>query len=361
MVQPHAFIPHSTNNTSRGITKIIKYYPIISKILRMRSSPSPHGVLFYAPSNGQGCCKFCTSVAVCYNRSVSRKNIGKNVNLGLSVISLGRKLFRNTPVHSWKITNVIYRFVFTKSVNSSEKVKFKSLDLVVDPTDITIVPTLHTGEYEKSEIDFFSKCLKPGDVVIDIGANIGIYSLVASKIVGESGKVLAVEAVPKNQEILCKNIKLNSAHNVEVINAAASDKADQTLKIYIQKGSMGTHSAVKSGNDFIVVNTVSLDSVTKSLNKVDVVKIDVEGYEAYVFKGGMNVIQKYKPTIFVEYDQKLAEQAEIRVEEFLYRLKELYKYSYVVDEKKVQLTNLDKTESLPRNSNLIFTNIMLSY
>jgi FkbM family methyltransferase len=142
---------------------------------------------------------------------------------------------------------------------------------------------------------------KKGEVFIDVGAHIGKYALQVAKIVGENGLVIAIEASPINYNVLLKNCRLNNIRNVIALNIAAW-KSNGELKLFI--GDVGGHHSVKLnfGLGFIKVSAKALDNVLKELhiNRVDWIKIDVEGAEYEVLEGLKSTIQQYKPTLIIE-------------------------------------------------------------
>jgi FkbM family methyltransferase len=143
---------------------------------------------------------------------------------------------------------------------------------------------------------------KEGDVVIDIGAHMGRYTIISSKRVGANGKVVAIEANPSNFEMLNRNIKLNQLTNIISLNNAVYSK-ETKIKLYLPGEELGhtTYNTVmsdraKNEDKFVEVNANTLDYLLQ-LNKItDVnwVKIDVEGAEFEVLKGASNVLSKSK-------------------------------------------------------------------
>src|SRR5215210_591354 len=142
---------------------------------------------------------------------------------------------------------------------------------------------------------------KQGDIVIDIGANIGRYTIISSKRVGTKGKVVAIEAHPGNFEILNRNIKLNQLNNVIPLNYAAYSK-ETKVKLYVPDEESGYtiyHTLMeRTGKKFVEVNANTLDYLLQ-LNEirqeeVNWIKIDVEGAEFEVLKGATNVLSKSK-------------------------------------------------------------------
>jgi FkbM family methyltransferase len=145
---------------------------------------------------------------------------------------------------------------------------------------------------------------KQGDIVVDIGANIGRYTLIASKRVGTNGKVVAIEAHPGNFEMLNRNIKLNRLTNVIPLNYAAYSK-ETKVKLYVPDEESGYtiyHTLMeRTGKKFVEVDAITLDYLLLQLNgiregvvEVNWIKIDVEGVEFEVLKGATNVLSKSK-------------------------------------------------------------------
>jgi FkbM family methyltransferase len=143
---------------------------------------------------------------------------------------------------------------------------------------------------------------KEGDVVIDIGAHIGRYTIIASKRVGANGKVVAIEANPSNFEMLNRNIKLNQLTNVISLNNAVYSK-ETKIKLYLPGEELGhtTYNTVMSDrarteDKFVEVSANTLDYLLQlnEITDVNWVKIDVEGAEFEVLKGASNVLSKSK-------------------------------------------------------------------
>lgn len=134
---------------------------------------------------------------------------------------------------------------------------------------------------------------KENDIVIDVGAHIGKYTLKAGHLIGNSGQIISLEPNPETFKILVKNIKFNKI-NALPLNIAASNSKGKT-KFYLADY-RGEDSIIISSPDFkfFEVNTDTLDNIIQSLNllKVDWIKIDVQGAEEWVLEGAQNIIQK---------------------------------------------------------------------
>jgi FkbM family methyltransferase len=146
---------------------------------------------------------------------------------------------------------------------------------------------------------------KEGDTVIDIGAHIGRYTIPSSKKVGNTGKVVAIEADPENFELLKRNIALNKLTNVLPLNYAVFSTTTR-MKLYEQSASAKYNSlmlarAAKTKN-YVEVNADTLDNILKlnEVNQVNWIKIDVEGAEFEVLKGSAETLFGEDLSLFIE-------------------------------------------------------------
>ncbi len=153
------------------------------------------------------------------------------------------------------------------------------------------------GSYEYEKQKCFIKRLKPRDVVFDVGANVGFYTLLASVLVGNEGKVIAFEPLPRNLAYLNRHIKMNHCLNVDVLSYAVSD-CEMTAEFTFSKNPSMGHLCTKGD---ITVQTILIDKLieSKQLLPPDVMKIDVEGAELSVLRGSHQVIKEKRPIIFV--------------------------------------------------------------
>jgi FkbM family methyltransferase len=184
---------------------------------------------------------------------------------------------------------------------------------------------------------------KDGDTVVDIGAHIGLYTIISSKRVGFNGKVIAIEAHPENFEILNRNIQLNQLTNVIALNYAAYSE-EERLKLYLPSGESGftkyntiMPKFAKRDEKFVEVTANTLDKLlqsngikTNGISAVNWIKIDVEGAEFEVLKGAHNVLSDSKDiAILIELHGSPYEYRP-KIEEFikLYNLKIEFERSY---------------------------------
>jgi FkbM family methyltransferase len=140
-------------------------------------------------------------------------------------------------------------------------------------------------EYEPSVTDCLRSILRPGMTFCDVGANLGVFTLFASRLVGPSGRVVAFEPVPDNVEVLRTNLALNQCQNVLLIEKAVAEKRGHAT-IHLS-ALCGCHSLVSQPDGAtarsLTVETVPLQEVNE-LSQIDLLKIDVEGTEMAVLR-----------------------------------------------------------------------------
>jgi FkbM family methyltransferase len=191
--------------------------------------------------------------------------------------------------------------------------------------DDFIVMTRH----EDVIIEYFRP--KEGDIVVDIGAYIGLYTIIASKRVGANGKVIAIEADPSNFELLNRNIKVNQLTNIISLNNAVYSK-ETKLKLYLPGEELGhtTYNTVmsdraKNEDKFVEVSANTLDYLLqlKEITDVNWVKIDVEGAEFEVLKGAHNLLLNSRNIVILMEVHGSTNDYRLKLEEFIrsYNLK----------------------------------------
>ena len=150
------------------------------------------------------------------------------------------------------------------------------------------------GEYSELEVALWRKLLKPGDVVLDVGANIGALTLALADIVGENGCVTAFEPQPETAELLKRNVDERVAVRDYALGMVEGTTRVPSLGSAIHKNYGGV--AIGSGELEVKIHT--LDSSV--CDKIDFIKIDVEGSEVAVLMGARGTIEKYRPLLYVE-------------------------------------------------------------
>jgi len=171
---------------------------------------------------------------------------------------------------------------------------FGFLDLIC-PYLVKNFSVIREGSYEKKEVK-----LEQRDVVIDAGANLGIFSLLASKKVGPGGRVYAFEPISENRELLRKTIELNGARNIEIIPYALGEE-EKDLLMSVENNKLGSSSGFFQKGEGRNVKQISLDKFIeqRQLSKVDFIKADIEGMEHVLLVGAKETIKKFKPKLSI--------------------------------------------------------------
>jgi FkbM family methyltransferase len=145
--------------------------------------------------------------------------------------------------------------------------------------------TRFKNKNDRHEIELLKKLIKPGDHVLDIGANIGFYAKILSGFVGEKGKVYCFEPDSTNYKYLVRNT--NGHNNIKLFNLAVSDK-DETINVYKSKLLNVDHRTYPV-NNYDSVEEIKAKAIDwmmgKEIEKVDLIKIDIQGFELSAFKG----------------------------------------------------------------------------
>jgi FkbM family methyltransferase len=177
-------------------------------------------------------------------------------------------------------------------VFSSPKHDYKFYSRITRKVNNFLIHDMYASmiDHEEDIVHQFSP--KKGDIVIDVGAAFGFYSIVASKMVGQQGKVIAIEPQPDSFEMLNKNIKLNKLTNISTLNYAVSSKTS-TLKLYSSYSTI-QERAGQSSQHYIEVRADTLDNLLRRLDfdKANWIKVDVEGAELQVLEGAAGILSK---------------------------------------------------------------------
>ncbi|MNX91008.1 cobalt-precorrin-6Y C(15)-methyltransferase [compost metagenome] len=216
-----------------------------------------------------------------------------------------------------------------------------------------------TGTYEKGTIQLLKNYLQSGSVFLDIGANIGLMSVIASGYVGDEGRVYAVEANPNTVAILKANIELNRCRNVELIPVALSDEQGTAVLFENWEVNRGGASLISQSNEQqgIEVKMERLDDLFNETDRVDLVKIDVEGFEPQVIKGGMSWFKKQQPVFIIEVSEQREKEQGPSPLEIMQLVRTIGNYSFFkqkgTKERRGKLVQIKNERDLPSHDNLI--------
>ena len=207
---------------------------------------------------------------------------------------------------------------------------------------------LAMDRYEKETTRLFRRLIRPGMVIIDVGAHVGYYTLIAAKQAGPTGKVYAFEPEPENHALLLKNIELNGYENVVAVKSAVSNHAGSTT-LYLTGLDNGRHSVYQHdlpARGSVEVPTTTIDDFLEAQGwpEVNLVKVDVEGAELEVLAGMDRLLRESEGIrLILEFNPFLLQSAGVDALEFLKRPGAEGFQACVIDETKglLPLTAMD--------------------
>ena len=251
---------------------------------------------------------------------------------------------------------------FVQTMNSQLKPDFVELEgnkLYLDPND-SLSLSLY-GYHEKTETELVKQEIKPGDVVLDVGANIGYYTLLFAKLVGPQGHVFAFEPEPKNFELLTKNVNVNGYTNVTLIQKAVSNNTEIKNFYLTNKNTISHRLSKPDGEcDSIKIETISLDNFLDNNNTINFVKIDIHGSEGNAIKGMLSILKKNETIkILQEWWPDAIKEYNMDPENHLRILNELGFSHYEVDDinNKIKKTSIKELMKKYPNSKIKDINI----
>ena len=188
-----------------------------------------------------------------------------------------------------------------------------------------------TGTYEPNELIWMSEELTKGMTMIDVGAHVGLYSMVASRLVGELGVIIALEPSAREFQRLAFHVTLNNLQNIRCIQAAASDSSGKaSLRVawewnsgHNTLGKFFDHAVVTAREEGVRTQTIDALVAAQRLERVDLVKIDVEGHELKVLAGAVETLTRFRPRVLVEVFEETLRRQGASVEAVLARLQGL--------------------------------------
>ena len=221
-----------------------------------------------------------------------------------------RKLFKCSRVQDLRFSSFVYG-LYVRSVTrkyeseGSVLVPFRTINVLIERGDVTILPTLVSGEYEGDELDLFENVIGSYSALLDVGANVGIYSLLARK-ASESIEILAVEPNADVGEYLKRNMAENFGESVEVelVQAAVSNQAGEVA--WTKTRYHATHHIDLLSQDglgkkpFVAATTIDNLSERFVPGTRLFIKLDIEGYEPLAITGAHRTITRLRPHWLIE-------------------------------------------------------------
>jgi FkbM family methyltransferase len=248
----------------------------------------------------------------------------------------------------------LYRGAYRSMVKPGElaEVRVGGARLQIDPHDGGVGYALFVGRgYEPLTSELCAGELAPGMTAIDLGANVGYYTVLFAEKVGPKGRVFAFEPAPENVELLERNVKLNGFEQVQVVPKACSDESG-TIALHLSRAGKGLHTIGAPGNanwDSVQVEMVRLDDVFPELAfRVDFLKIDIEGAESRALRGMEALIARSdRLRILTEVNPTALEQNGETAEMYLRQLLDYgFEIRAVVDEQARAVRRVELPELL---------------
>ncbi|HVZ28242.1 MAG TPA: FkbM family methyltransferase [Rhizomicrobium sp.] len=232
------------------------------------------------------------------------------------LIMAGVNIYRSLPVspaQRRKLKAFVFRFFPRKKTLFQHR--WRGLNLNLDPDQSIDMRLYYTGDYEPNTLGAIEKLIRKGSVVIDIGANIGVVSLWMAKCAGPDGLVIAVEPSAWAVSRLRANAALNQDLKIEVVRAAAADEEGERQMNVLN----GYRIDDIDSNTFEMVPFKKIDSIVRErvLDRVDMIKIDTDGYETVVLSGAKETIARFHPTIIFELGRDHLKEAGSSAEELI--------------------------------------------
>ena len=217
-----------------------------------------------------------------------------------------------------------------------------------------------SGFYEPHELMVLKKLLQPGDTFIDCGANIGLYSLYAASLVGNTGKVLAFEPSVREMRRLVENISLNSLTNITCFSCALSDHQGPAQFSIAQVTGENTLAETFSYTNTALAERVTvscqlLDNIIQeqSITQIKLIKIDVEGAELHVLRGAEKLIALMRPAILLELFPAALHSMHTAVTDIDMFLKNAGYRLHAIDAVTAQWLPLDNLNAIHRSTNIL--------
>lgn len=244
------------------------------------------------------------------------------MTLKTNVFNLIRKSFRFSPVENCIATlsqgrsndSIVAKFVPGNNLYTSPSIRIVERNKIkyeLDLSDYMQWMVFYGLSIEPKEALY--NLVSPGSCVIDVGANVGEVSMNMAQRAGDMGRIIAFEPDPLNYKLLQKNLSLNTFKNILTIPKGLGDSNAKYAFSRNLSNSGGNRIASVNSSSIqeAFIETIKLDDfiIENNIEKVDVLKIDVEGFEYNVLKGAINVLAKFKPKLFIELnDNNLKDQ-----------------------------------------------------
>jgi FkbM family methyltransferase len=214
----------------------------------------------------------------------------------------------------WRIERALHHWIMTCPPTDIRRVHTRAgFTMNVNLRDFVQRVIYISGEWEPESTEVLRATLRSGDTFIDIGANVGYFSLLASALVGAEGKIIAFEPNPPTFNALTQNIALNRCTNVTALAVGLSDRTGAAELQNDTPENAGAASLVPRASpnaNTVLVQLDTLDRVLemRQIESVSMIKIDVEGAEVVALRGALETLRRHRPSVLCEVSEYSLEQ-----------------------------------------------------
>jgi FkbM family methyltransferase len=308
-----------------------------------------------------------TNIIIMYNIVLKRNPAPWEHDLWMNLLRSGVPIteITNKLRIPEEFTPLIKNYLVQRNISfETDKIAYKKFGdfvLYFDINDHIIVEQFLQEYYEKSTTILLSKVVKKGMTVVNIGANMGYFTLLLSKLVGNKGKVFAFEPFLNNVKFIEKNVRSNNCNNVEIIPKAISQKSGKT-KLWLKGSGSWNFISTKELErlDHVQIETTSIDEFFKENQNVDFVMMDAEGSEKFILDGMTKTIENNpKLQIITEYNPYILELAGSSGKEFLDKIEEMGFLIHLINEEISEIEPITKEVLLKQITYPKYTNLYL--
>ena len=264
----------------------------------------------------------------------------------------------NIPYMFAKVDALLHRQVFPAT--SSGKIICRNAKglFAVPERDMDALAYFTAGQLpEAGSLAVVERLLQPGDTFVDVGANVGLFSIVAGRRVGSRGKVLSFEPAPETMSALTATVRLNGLGSIVSLHQSAAGRKAGTAKLYV--GQTCGHSSLlplDESKETIEVPMVALDEVIGD-QKIDLIKIDVEGWELEALQGLRKTLANNpQASVLLEFGPSHLQRAGVEISTWISTLQALGMTLFEIDEDSASLSPL-RSQGL---EDIVSINLLLS-
>ena len=221
------------------------------------------------------------------------------------IIKYGKKLIRRLSSRLGNIAgpdmDVANMWGRVFDLNQKQRVQLEGFSLYVMPDDYIGASIMSSRTYEPHVTKVIRRELNEGEIFLDLGANIGYFSMLASSIVKNKGKVLAFEPNPQNLQLMYESKVFNKCSNLTIYPYAASDAANilRFTTVGSNGGVVSEHSVDQK--HYLLVQAVVIDEILRDEKRMDLIKMDIEAHEPAALRGMEKLLRRLKPKLITEF------------------------------------------------------------